>query len=95
MPSNQPTIPVAHPRIRTQMGILFGFVGIFIVVIVTFGIMWILYNKRQEKRELARKEKLIEEGWGVADIGEKGKGRGRDVGISGEGREEVHDGGSG
>jgi hypothetical protein len=95
MSSNQPTIPVAHPRIRTQMGILFGFVGIFIVVIVTFGIIWALYNKRQEKREWARKERLIEEGWGVADIGGKEKGTDRDVGIGGEGREEVHDGGSG
>jgi hypothetical protein len=91
MSSNQPTIPIAHPRIRTQLGILFGFVGIFIIVIVTFGVMWALYNKRQEKRELARKERLIEEGWGVADIGEKGKGRDRDMGIGGEEREEVDD----
>jgi hypothetical protein len=90
MSSNQPTIPAAHPRVRTQLGILFGFVGIFIVVIVTFGVMWALYNKKQEKRELARKERLIEEGWGVSDIGEKGKGRDGDMGIDGEG-EKVDD----
>ncbi|KAE9372449.1 hypothetical protein N431DRAFT_483239 [Stipitochalara longipes BDJ] len=76
MPNNQPTIPPSHPRLRTQFGILFGFVGIFIVVIICFGITWRLWNLREERREEERKRILIEEGWGVQDgVGEKGKAR--------------------
>ena len=76
MPDSQPTIKPTHPRLRTQMGILFGFVAIFIVVIIAFGITWRLWNIREEKKEAERKRILIEEGWGIQDgVGEKGKGR--------------------
>ena len=76
MPNNQPTIPPTQPRLRTQMGILFGFVAIFLVVIVAFGITWRLWNIREEKKETERKRVLIEEGWGIQDgVGEKGKQR--------------------
>ncbi len=79
MSSNQPTIPESHPRVRTQLGILFGFVGIFIVLTISFGVIWVLYNKRQERKEEERRRMLIEEGWGSADagLGEKGKGKGK------------------
>jgi len=62
---------------RTQMGILFGFVAAFIVVIVSYGVAWKVYNKREERKEKARKEGLIERGFGAGEMeGEKGKGRG-------------------
>jgi hypothetical protein len=58
------------------MGILFGFVAVFLVVIVAFGITWRLWNIREEKKEAERKRVLIEEGWGIQDgVGEKGKQR--------------------
>ncbi|PMD57570.1 uncharacterized protein K444DRAFT_614974 [Hyaloscypha bicolor E] len=58
------------------MGILFGFVAIFLVVIVAFGLTWRLWNIREEKKETERKRVLIEEGWGIQDgVGEKGKQR--------------------
>ena len=58
------------------MGILFGFVAIFLVIIVAFGLTWRLWNIREEKKETERKRVLIEEGWGILDgVGEKGKQR--------------------
>jgi hypothetical protein len=75
------------------MGILFGFVGAFIIVITTFGISWRVYNKRQERREAERKAALMERGFGGSTEGmvdvEKGNGKGmqRDIGGS-----EVRDG---
>jgi len=58
------------------MGILFGFVAIFLVVIVAFGLTWRLWNIREENKETERKRMLIEEGWGIQDgVGEKGKQR--------------------
>jgi hypothetical protein len=76
MSNNEPTIPPSHPRLRTQFGILFGFVAIFIVVILCFGFTWRMWNIREEKKEAERKRVLIEEGWGLRDgVGEKGKER--------------------
>ena len=91
MPNSQPTIPPSHPRLRTQFGILFGFVAIFIVVIICFGLTWRVWNIREQRREEERKRLLIEEGWGIRDgIGEKGKERVvRDFRVE---REEVEDG---
>ncbi len=58
------------------MGILFGFVAIFIVVILAFGFTWRMWNIREEKKEAERKRMFIEEGWGLQDgVGEKGKAR--------------------
>lgn len=62
---------------HTQIGILFGFVAAFIIVIVSYGLAWRLYNKREEKVEAARKASLVERGFGSEKIeGEKGKGKG-------------------
>jgi hypothetical protein len=77
---------------RRQFGILFGFVGAFILVFICYGLMWRLYNKREEKMEAARQADLIERGFGSGqgEFEEKGKERGelRDVngaGIGGQG----------
>ncbi|TAQ85478.1 hypothetical protein B7494_g6197 [Chlorociboria aeruginascens] len=49
---------------RTQFGILFSFVSIFIVVLVSYGLAWHLRNKREEEKEIVRKAGLIERGFG-------------------------------
>jgi len=56
-----------------EYGVLFGFVGVFIVVIIAFGIGWRLHNRREVKKEAARKAELIERGFGTLD--EKHSGR--------------------
>jgi hypothetical protein len=71
---------MVKPDMRKQFGILFGFVAIFIVVIVSFGIMWKLYNKREEKKENEEKKRLIEAGWGP-----KGEPAVRERAVEGEG----------
>jgi hypothetical protein len=61
---------------RTQIGILFGFVAAFIIVIESYGEAWRVYNKREERKEAARKASLIEREFGAGEIeGEKGKSR--------------------
>ncbi len=43
---------------------------------IAFGVIWVLYNKREERKEEERRRRLIEEGWGDSDgMGEKGKER--------------------
>ena len=76
MSTNEPQFPLSHPLLRTQMGmcILFGFVAIFIVVMLA----WRAWNERGERREAERRGRLMEEGWGLQDgIGEKGRDRER------------------
>ena len=69
MPDSEPSLPVSYPRLTTQMGILFGF-----VVILAFGVTWVMWNKQEEKKT-ERKQKLIEEGWGAREEAENGKAR--------------------
>jgi len=47
---------------RQEFGILFGFVAVFIVVIGTYSLMWHLKNKREEVKEVKRKQALIDRG---------------------------------
>ncbi|PMD14451.1 hypothetical protein NA56DRAFT_694092 [Hyaloscypha hepaticicola] len=76
MSNNEPPLSLTHPLLRTQTCILFGFVGIFIVVIVAFGIT---SRGREVRREAERRGRLIEEGWGSQDgVGEKGRERERE-----------------
>ena len=76
---------------RSEFGILFGFVGAFILVFVCYGVMWKLNNKREEKKEAARKADLTERGFGSGSgefETEKGKRReeyGNATGIGGQG----------
>lgn len=65
-------------ELQTQLGILFGFVGLLIVFLIGFGIVWRMRNKREAKREAERKERIIEMGFDPKEVwveGEKGKGR--------------------
>lgn len=63
---------------QTQLGILFGFVGLLILFFIGFGIIWRMRNKREAKRELERKERIIEMGFGPKEMWEGEKGKGRD-----------------
>jgi hypothetical protein len=76
MSTNEPPFPLAHPLLKTQtrMCILFGFVAIFIVVMLTRRAL----SEREERREAERRGRLIEEGRGLQEgAGEKGRNRER------------------
>jgi len=47
-----------------QFGILFGFVGAFIVVSAVYSVLWFAKNRRAERGEEERKAELIERGFG-------------------------------
>lgn len=47
-----------------QLGILFGFVGAFIVVSTAYSILWFAKNKRSVQKEEERKAELIKRGFG-------------------------------
>lgn len=79
---SQPVIPTSYPKLSTQLGILFGFVGLFILSASTYTVLWKLYNKREEKAERARELDLKQRGFGVMADNEKGQGGGR--GAAGE-----------
>jgi hypothetical protein len=49
---------------RTELGILFGFVAIFLLVVTSYGAAWKLWNKKEETIEAERKAGLIERGFG-------------------------------
>jgi len=51
--------------------------GIFLVITIAYSASWMVWNKREERREVARKADMIERGYGPSDeeasIDEKGK----------------------
>jgi hypothetical protein len=61
------------------------------VAIVCFGVSWRLWNIRAERREEDRRQRLLEEGWGLRDgVGEMGKARVvRDFRVEREEREDA------
>ncbi|KUJ14112.1 uncharacterized protein LY89DRAFT_687362 [Mollisia scopiformis] len=82
--SSQQTLPVVHAKLSTQMGILFGFVAIFIVILISYSTVWWLYNKREERQEAQRKQDLIDRGFGPSGYSDEKKnipahGQGADI----------------
>jgi len=64
--------PSFHIAACTDHPISRSFIAIFIVATTTYAIVWILRNKREEKKEAIRKAGLIERGFGPLDgVGEK------------------------
>lgn len=58
------------PRIQWtmghEMGVMFGFIALFIIVTVAFAIFWVGKNKRQARAEHERQEALRQAGWGLS-----------------------------
>lgn len=45
-------------------------------MILSFGVVWRMWNIKEEKKEAQLRDRLIEEGWGIQHgAGEKGKAR--------------------
>jgi len=45
---------VAPPSIGHELGVMFGFMAIFLVVIITYWVIWQFSNKRSLKKERER-----------------------------------------
>ncbi|KAF2457418.1 hypothetical protein BDY21DRAFT_343785 [Lineolata rhizophorae] len=53
---------VPYPSLGHEFGILFGFVGAFIVFTVLFYLWWLTFLKREESKERTRVEDLRSRG---------------------------------
>ena len=67
---------------KTEIGIIFGFIAIFLLVITSYGIVWKLWNKKEAEREAARKAGLIERGFGPKGGQHNGEKLTGDAGIT-------------
>lgn len=48
-----------------EMGIMWGFIGLFIISTGAFAVFWVGKNKRQAQKERERQEVLRQAGWGL------------------------------
>jgi len=69
-------LPEIQSDTRQEIGVMIGFIAIFILVITTFTITWRMKNKRQSALEEQRQAELREKGFGMRGglRGEKEKG---------------------
>jgi hypothetical protein len=57
--SDDPQKPyIPPPSTGHELGIMFGFIGLMIISMVTYGIVWQIGNKRSLKKEQERIEQL-------------------------------------
>jgi len=45
---------VPPPSVGHEIGVMFGFIGVFIVAMVVYGVLFQMYNKRGQKKEIER-----------------------------------------
>ncbi|KAF2259262.1 hypothetical protein CC78DRAFT_537198 [Lojkania enalia] len=49
---------VPPPSVGHEIGVLFGFLGFMLVCMVIYGVVWTIGNKRSQRREAERVERL-------------------------------------
>ncbi|MCJ1426743.1 hypothetical protein MMC29_004646 [Sticta canariensis] len=52
------------PSVGHELGIMFGFMAIFVISMGVYLFLWKLGNRRNEAYEIARREKLAQRGFG-------------------------------
>ncbi len=75
--SSQMKLPEIHANTRQEIGVMGGFMAVFVLVIAAFTIAWRVKNKKQAAREEQRQADLREKGFGMRgglDGGEKDRG---------------------
>ena len=61
MAANEPSGPYnAGPGTAHEIGVMVGFIGAFIIITALYLIIWRVYNKRSEAREMQRRHILAE-----------------------------------
>lgn len=54
-----------HASIGQEIGVMCGFIVLFILVTAIFSIFWHFKNKRQSTKEAERQRLVNEQGWGI------------------------------
>ncbi|OBT39722.1 hypothetical protein VE00_09882 [Pseudogymnoascus sp. WSF 3629] len=65
MVAETPKLPMLHANKRQEIGIMVGFIALFIIVAALFSYLWSSKNKRHDKVEVERQRDLKEQGWGM------------------------------
>lgn len=65
MVAETPKLPMLHANNRQEIGIIVGFIALFIIVTALFSYLWSSKNKRHDKVEVERQRDLKEQGWGM------------------------------
>ncbi|KFY43687.1 hypothetical protein V494_01845 [Pseudogymnoascus sp. VKM F-4513 (FW-928)] len=60
-----PKLPTLNANVRQEVGIMVGFIALFILVTAIFSFLWSSKNKRHDKIEVERQRDLKEKGWGL------------------------------
>src|SRR5690554_894145 len=60
-----PKLPMLEANINQEIGILVGFVALFMISTIAFSVGWNIKNKRQALKEVERQRVLNENGWGL------------------------------
>jgi hypothetical protein len=77
MSDSNPKLPLIKANIRQEIGIMIGFMAVFVIVISCFALVWRAQNAKQSRAEAQLKRGLQERGFGIGG-GFGGKGAGRD-----------------
>jgi hypothetical protein len=78
---SQPTkLPMIESNTYQEIGVMVGFMAIFVIVIISFAVVWRSKNKRQAQKEEMRRRELNEKGFGISGGGLKGGPGGREKG---------------
>jgi hypothetical protein len=74
--SSSMTLPEIQSNTRQEIGVMVGFIAVFLLVIAAFTVTWRRKNKRQSALEEQRQAELREKGFGMRSglSGEKEKG---------------------
>ncbi|KFY25164.1 hypothetical protein V493_04804 [Pseudogymnoascus sp. VKM F-4281 (FW-2241)] len=65
MAAKSPKLPMLHANNKQEIGVMIGFIALFLIVTALFSILWSAKNKRHDKEEVERQRDLKERGWGM------------------------------
>ncbi|KFY02805.1 hypothetical protein O988_01894 [Pseudogymnoascus sp. VKM F-3808] len=65
MVAETPKLPMLHANIRQEIGIMIGFISLFVIVTSVFAYLWRAKNKRYDVLEVDRLKGMQEQGWGM------------------------------
>ncbi|KFY09359.1 hypothetical protein V491_08237 [Pseudogymnoascus sp. VKM F-3775] len=65
MVAETPKLPMLHAKVRQEVGIMVGFIALFIIVTAVFSFLWNSKNTRHDKLEVERQRDLKAQGWGL------------------------------
>ncbi|KFY53201.1 hypothetical protein V496_07806 [Pseudogymnoascus sp. VKM F-4515 (FW-2607)] len=77
MVADTPKLPMLHANNGQEIGIMVGFIALFIIVTAVFSVLWSSKNKRHDKLEVDRQRELKEAGWGLNGWDRLGKDKRR------------------